>query len=150
MEKIEKLWNSLSEWVRWIICWPVVFGGALICWFIGSHIVPFSGPPRFLENGAPASIGDLIIGILAQGFYATGFFFLITTTVPRGQDITAAIITTFYTVVNMLAIAGVIMSYNEGEIPIFTALMSVIYIAVTIASYIGGAIAVRQYKMGRL
>ncbi len=82
-------WNSLPEWLRWILCWPVIVGvylvPALMILSLSADMFDFVGWVSEVAQG-------VLVSIVQAGLLAPLIRILMKMFIPRRQDIVSGVV----------------------------------------------------------
>lgn len=74
-------WKKLPEWLRWILCWPLIMIAAAITQIIGVILGGLAVDRIWISK----EIGEMLVPIIGSLFALPIFFFAIQHLVPRKQ-----------------------------------------------------------------
>lgn len=94
-----KRWNTLAEWIRWILCWPIILLGLIL-----SGIVMYGFANMFLDQfWIPDIAATILHPALATILGCQLIPFLFSTFIPRRSDIVATVPMTIVVLLGLMS-----------------------------------------------
>src|SRR4051794_17811162 len=150
-DKLIAIWNNLPEFVRWIICWPLIISAAVLGWAICNifmwltDLLAFGGGGfSFTEQHTANNIATLINVCISTGVTFLCLNGAVLFLVPRGQDIVAAFAAF---IIGVVAFSAVFDAFFDDGLSTFQKIGAMIECSATGLTAIVGAALVRHNIM---
>jgi hypothetical protein len=109
---VEK-WDALPEWLRWILCWPIILLGMIVTGVIVYVLSNVILARMWIPDIAAEILRPALLTIL--GCWVTPFLF--STFIPRRPDIVAAVPTFLVIILGLMSVVRWYFEITDNMVP---------------------------------
>ena len=103
-------WNSFPEWIRWILCWPIILILTLIAGFFTMNMASMALDRIWISK----SVAEVLYPAVATLISGPIFFFLIHQFVPRKQNWITGFFVFISSTLGIMSVVRWYFEINEG------------------------------------
>ena len=108
-----KKWYALPEWLRWILCWPIIILGMIVVGLIALALANTLLDRIWIPDIAATILLPAISTIM--GCSVTPYLF--STFIPRRPDIVAAVPTIFVIILGLMSVVRWYFEITDDMVP---------------------------------